>query len=124
MPALIAAAFLCLMPVQIDGDTMICQDKTRVRLWGVDSPERYTPEGPAATRALSNLITGQTLTCEPKGRSYNRTVALCRLPDGRDIAAEMVRQGQAKDWPEFSKGFYSIPGQAAPSKLGARAPRN
>lgn len=108
MPAaLIGAAFVCLMPGAHDGDTFRCQDGTRVRVWGVDSPELKTPAGPAATRALANMITGHNLTCERKGKSYDRVVALCRLEDGRDIAAEMVRQGQAVDWPKFSKGYYA-----------------
>lgn len=38
--------------------------------------------------------------------SYDRVVAQCLLPDGRDLAAELVRCGLALDWPEFSGGKY------------------
>jgi endonuclease YncB( thermonuclease family) len=34
--------------------------------------------------------------------SYDRMVAECFLPDGRDLAAELVRVGLALDWPKFS----------------------
>ena len=38
--------------------------------------------------------------------SYDRIVARCYLPDGTDLAAELVRQGLALDWPTFSGGAY------------------
>lgn len=100
-----AALILCADPRIIDGDSFVCDGNVRIRLWGVDSAERHEPAGPAATRALSKLITGKTLTCQPKGRSYNRIVAQCWIGN-RDIASEMVRQGQAVDLPKFSKGYY------------------
>jgi micrococcal nuclease len=106
MKAALAAAFLCLHPGAVDGDTLRCGDGTRVRIWGIQAPERHHPEGPASTRALSRLIAGKVLTCQPRGKSYDRVVALCTV-DGRDVAAEMVRQGQAADWPRYSGGLYA-----------------
>lgn len=103
---MLAALILCLHAAAIDGDTLRCEDGTRIRLWGIQAPERYEPEGPASTRALSALITGKTLTCEPKGRSYDRIVARCTL-SGEDVAGAMVRQGQAIDWPKYSGGHYA-----------------
>lgn len=38
--------------------------------------------------------------------SYERTVAKCTRPDGRDLSAEMVKLGMAIDWPKFSGGIY------------------
>jgi micrococcal nuclease len=40
------------------------------------------------------------------GLSYDRTVAKCYLEDGTDLAAELVKQGLALDWPKFSGGAY------------------
>jgi endonuclease YncB( thermonuclease family) len=40
------------------------------------------------------------------GTSYNRVVAVCTLPDGRDLSAEMVKAGLALDWEKFSGGKY------------------
>lgn len=97
---------LCADPRVIDGDSFACDGNLRIRLWGVDSPERHTPEGPAATRALSNITRGQTLVCKAKGHSYDRTVAQCWI--GRmDVGGEMVRRGQAVDLPKFSHGYYA-----------------
>jgi Micrococcal nuclease (thermonuclease) homologs len=107
-PAILAAAsiFTCAAPGIVDGDTIRCQGQ-RVRLWGINAPERSDPRGPAATRALADIIRGRTLTCEPKDTDrYGRIVARCFV-GRRDIAAEMVRQGHAVDMPRYSKGFYA-----------------
>lgn len=104
--AILAAAFVCANPGIVDGDTLRCADGTRVRLWGVNSPERHEPAGPAATRAVARIIGGRTIRCERKGKSYERIVARCTV-NGRDIAAEMVRQGHAVDDPKFSRGAYA-----------------
>lgn len=106
-PLILAAVFACQYPLVHDGDTFRCAGNVKVRLWGIDAPELQTPAGPPARNAAARIINGQTLTCEPKGKSWDRTVALCRLPNGTDIAAEMVKGGFAKDWPKFSGGFYS-----------------
>lgn len=106
MTPILAAALICTSPGPIDGDTWTCAEGYRVRAWGINAPEKHEPAGPAATRALSRIITGKTLTCEPKGKSYNRTVARCFI--GKlDVAGEMVRQGHAVDWPKFSGGEYA-----------------
>ena len=99
-------ALTCTAPGITDGDTLRCNG-VRVRLWGIDAPERDTPAGPPATRALAQIIDGGTIVCEQKDIDrYGRTVALCRI-NGRDIAAEMVAQGHAKDFPRYSGGYYA-----------------
>jgi endonuclease YncB( thermonuclease family) len=103
---LAGAVFLCASPNVHDGDTWRCADGVRVRTWGVDSPELNTPAGPPARNAAARLINGQTLTCTRKGKSYDRIVALCRLPDGRDVAEELLKQRQAVELLRFSGGFY------------------
>lgn len=102
------ALFLCQAPAITDGDTWRCNDGQRVRAWGINAAEMNTPEGPPARNTMARLISGQTLSCERKGKSFNRVVALCRLPDGRDVANEMVCAGMAVDWPQFSRGRYAV----------------
>lgn len=99
---------VCSSPGIIDGDTMACGDQ-RIRLWGIDAPERYTPAGPASTRALAEITTGQTLACKARGTSYQRTVAQCWIGK-TDVAAEMVRRGHAIDYPKYSGGYYAVGG--------------
>jgi endonuclease YncB( thermonuclease family) len=91
-----------------DGDTFRLQgiDKA-IRVWGLDAPERKDPGGPAATSAMRDLITGQTLTCRNVNIDrYGRIVGQCFLPDGRDIAAEMIRRGVATEYCRYSGGYY------------------
>jgi endonuclease YncB( thermonuclease family) len=91
----------------IDGDTLKADD-FKVRIWGIDAPELSEPAGAASHAALVAVTDGQTLTCAPKYLDrYGRTVALCMVPSGEDIACAMVALGQAKDWPRYSGGYYA-----------------
>lgn len=91
----------------IDGDTIVIKH-THIRLAGIDAPELDQPFGQASKWALVRMVKGQEITAEVQcDMSYDRVVATCRLPDGRDIAGELVRQGLALDWATFSKGKYA-----------------
>lgn len=90
----------------VDGDTLTIA-KTQIRLFGVDAPEINHPYGKKAKWALVKLCKGQSIRAEITDvDSHGRTVARCYLPDGRDLSAEMVKQGLALDWAKFSKGEY------------------
>lgn len=90
----------------IDGDSLVIAGK-QVRLYGVDAPELEHPYGQKAKWALVALCKGQTVRAEVTAQdAYGRPVALCSLADGRDISAEMVKQGLAIDWAKFSDGEY------------------
>ncbi|MEZ5798951.1 MAG: thermonuclease family protein [Paracoccaceae bacterium] len=90
----------------IDGDT-IDIGGTRIRLAGIDAPELDHPYGQRAKFALMRLCKGQVVRAVTEGdQSHDRWIATCTLPDGRDLSAEMVREGHAIDWPKFSKGKY------------------
>jgi endonuclease YncB( thermonuclease family) len=103
----------------VDGDTFdIRHDgaRVRIRICGIDSPERGEAGFEEATRTLRAMISGQTLRCVQVGEgtpcdgrsaptSFGRVVAQCFLGE-RDIATEMVRRGAACDWPRFSGGHY------------------
>jgi len=91
----------------IDGDT-IQIGKVRLRLAGIDAPELDHPWGKKAKWELVQLCKGHLITAELEPAiSYDRVVATCFLPDGRDLSAEMVRRGYALDWPKFSGGKYA-----------------
>jgi endonuclease YncB( thermonuclease family) len=90
----------------IDGDTIVIGD-ARIRLAGIDAPELDQPYGKKAKWALVKLCKDQQVRAVLDGSmSYDRTVATCYLPDGRDLSAEMVKLGLAVDWTKFSGGRY------------------
>ncbi|MES1197354.1 MAG: thermonuclease family protein [Pseudomonadota bacterium] len=94
----------------IDGDTFDLAG-ARIRLWGVDAPERRQrceagEPGPLATAALAQIIAGRDVSCTPRDTDrYGRTVAACRA-GGRDLGADMVSEGWAWDYTHYSGGHY------------------
>ena len=90
----------------IDGDSLAIGN-AMIRLAGIDAPELDQPWGQKAKWALVALTKGQVVRAELDGTlSYDRTVAHCYLPDGRDLSLEMVKMGLALDWSKFSAGNY------------------
>ena len=121
-PARCAEDFLGTAISVDDGDTFKLKTETghvkKVRLCGVDSPERGEPGYGAAAGALAAMIEGKMVHClqvgmgtpcdgRSKPTNRDRVVAQCFIAD-KDIAAEMVRLRQACDWPHFSGGHYRI----------------
>jgi micrococcal nuclease len=92
----------------LDGDTFTLKGQSRrIRVWGLDAPEWNHAGGSAATATMKKLISGKTLRCQIADMDrYGRFVAQCFLPDGRDIAAEMMRAGVATEYCRYSRGFY------------------
>ena len=92
----------------LDGDTFTLRGESRrIRVWGLDAPEWDQRGGSAATETLQSLISGKTLSCSVVDIDrYGRLVGQCFLPDGRDIAAEMIRSGAASEYCRYSRGFY------------------
>lgn len=102
-----------------DGDTFSMQSgsqRLRVRLCGVDSPERGQPGYGAAAGALSALIEGKSVHClqvgegtpcdsRSKSTSRDRVVAQCFI-GAKDVAMEMICANVAVDLPRFSGGYY------------------
>jgi micrococcal nuclease len=108
--------FLCVRV--IDGDTLDIQPRdfnrrhTRIRLWGVDTPETVRPNtppqhyGPEASQFAKRLCQGKQLLLEldpkrPNRCSHKRLLAYVYLPDGRMLNRELVRLGYAYADPRF-----------------------
>lgn len=92
----------------LDGDTFTLRGESRrIRVWGLDAPEWNHQGGSTATSTLKRLISGKHLRCAVLDIDrYGRLVAQCLLPDGRDIAAEMIRSGAAVELCRYSRGYY------------------
>jgi micrococcal nuclease len=81
-----------------DGDTIdvrLVSGMIRVRLHGVDAPERDQPYGMASRRELSRLVFGRDVELEPVEQDrYDRLVARVWLGD-TDVNAELLELGAA-----------------------------
>ncbi|SMY07248.1 thermonuclease family protein [Flavimaricola marinus] len=76
-----------------DGDTIEVNGQV-IRLNGLTCDERGTPLGNQATMAMQVLASGEAVTCTLNGeQTYDREVGRCSLADGRDLGAELIRQG-------------------------------
>ena len=91
----------------VDGDTITIAGQS-IRLAGIDAPELDHPYGKQAKWAMVRLCKGQVVRAEviDGATSYERLVAVCTLPDGRDLAEELVKLGLALDWEKHSGGRY------------------
>ena len=91
-----------------DGDTFSLRGVGRpIRVWGLDAPERDERGASAATSTLRRLVAGQSLTCRAHDIDrYGRIVGQCFLADGRDVAAQMIAAGVAREYCYFSGGYY------------------
>jgi endonuclease YncB( thermonuclease family) len=89
-----------------DGDTLTLVDanKTqhRIRLDGIDAPERTQPYGQRARQSLAALAHGRSASADcPKVDRYGR--AVCRVVvDGVDLGLEQIRRGYAWHYVKYA----------------------
>jgi endonuclease YncB( thermonuclease family) len=92
----------------LDGDSIevIRGGRTaRIRVFGIDCPERGQPYGMRAKEFTSRFAFGITVTIIPKGADhYGRTIAEVLLPDGRSLGMELVRAGLAWWYRHYGPG--------------------
>ena len=93
-----AAPFNARVAYVIDGDTITVQageKRIRIRLWGIDTPEKAQPYSDAARRFTIGMLLGRTVEIVPVQRDdYGRLVASVFVA-GRNAGEELVRSGWA-----------------------------
>lgn len=104
--------FACNVAHVNDGDTLRCEDGTRVRLHAIAaretdgscSPGHPCPSASAAesTSALTRLA-GSRITCMRTGQSYQRVTAICHNSSGVEINCAMVESRAALIWDRFNR---------------------
>ena len=81
----------------LDGDTIEVlhnQHPERIRLSGIDCPEKGQAFGQKAKQAASSLVFGKEVTLQTHGQDkYRRTLADVLLPDGTNVNRALVRDG-------------------------------
>jgi micrococcal nuclease len=104
-----------------DGDTLWVRPDdgsrpVKLRMQGIDAPERCQPWGPQATAALSGRVLNQRVQVRTRAYDdYQRAIGSL-LFNGEDIAAWMVREGHA-----WSYRYRRSPGPYAAQEQEARA---
>jgi endonuclease YncB( thermonuclease family) len=113
----------------VDGDTVEIAGQ-RVRFNGIDAPEseqqcedakhfRYSCGAKAAAALDEFLAASRPLRCEfVEWDRYSRYVGNCFRADGLSVAAWLVENGHALDWPKYSDGAYA--NQQAKAKASGR----
>jgi micrococcal nuclease len=106
----------------VDGDTIDIDipdgkyEHTRIRLWGVDTPETKHPQtgvmyfGPEAAEFTRKLVLGKPVTIyleEHRTRDkYNRLLAYVQLPDNRFLNEVLLSEGFAYADMRFRHSFF------------------
>ena len=95
-----------------DGDTIsVMHDgkAEKVRLRGIDAPERGQAFSNRAKQFVSGLCFGKEVTVKPRGQDrYQRTVAEVILPDGRNLNHEIVKAGFAWWFRRYAPGDETL----------------
>ena len=90
-----------------DGDTLTVltpnKEEVRIRLYGVDAPERKQAFGTKSKEFLASLVFGQTVIVLPVGRDlYGRTIAKL-FYNGRDVGLTCIEYGYCWWYKDYAK---------------------
>jgi endonuclease YncB( thermonuclease family) len=81
----------------LGGDTievLHTQRPERIRLSGIDCPEKGQANGKRAKQAASELVFGKEVTLQTHGKDkYGRTIRDVILPDGMSLNQQLVKEG-------------------------------
>ena len=121
MPVDLPPSFVCQVAKVYDGDGPLwCKNGIKVRVAGVQAPdfERAEPcrrraagyvcddrKAAASQRIAARIVLGKALSCQPVGRSYQRVVARCTLPDGRSLSCALIAAGAAARWDSYWRRY-------------------
>lgn len=96
-PSIVSADFFAQVVSVLDGDTIEVLHNSRaerIRLQGIDCPEKGQAYGKKAKQAASSLVFGKEVTVQTHGfDKYGRTIGDVLLFDGRMLNRELVKDG-------------------------------
>jgi len=92
----------------LDGDTidvLHTGKAERIRLHGIDCPEKKQAYGQKAKHAASALVFGKEVTLHTFGKDkYGRTIGDVLLPDGTNVNQELVKEGWCWWYRKYAPG--------------------
>ena len=92
-----------------DGDTITVEpaeggDRIRIRLYGIDCPEKNQPFGSLATTYVRKAVLYKPVDLEIKSKDrYRRTVAVVTLAHGVTLQELLLNMGLAWVYPQYCK---------------------
>ncbi len=108
----------------LDGDTirLVTPEKRslRIRLHGIDAPEKAQPFCAKAKEHLSSLVFGESVLVHRAGQSFARTTGTIVGPEGENVNLQMIRDGFAWHSPKHWVGaeYDSAQREASAKKRG------
>jgi len=107
-----------------DGDTLTLlansNKKIRIRLAGIDTPEKKQPFGNSAKKILAKLVFQKKILIETETKDrYGRTIGVVFL-NNKNVNNELVRQGMAWVYKKYTdnKILYELEAQAKTRRIG------
>ena len=113
-----------------DGDTLSVfdgQTEKKVRLLGIDCPEKKQAFGQAAKQYASDLAYGQEVTVNISGHDrYERSLGTVSLPSGKVLNDELLKAGMCWNYVQYSKSvaYQRMEAKAREKKIGLWAESN
>lgn len=111
----LSGVLICLIVGIADGDTLTARcgepcayEQIKVRIAGIDAPEKSQPFGQSSRQALADLCQSETAAIRPATRDkYGRMVADVQC-DGRDAGETQVEAGMAWVFDKYSSGYEHL----------------
>lgn len=104
-----------------DGDTITVLskgEKIKVRFYGIDAPESKQKYGQYCTKMLSDFLANKQIKLDIKDKDkYGRSVAIV-YANGLDINQQMVKNGCAWSYQNYTKKYLEDEKYARANKLG------
>lgn len=108
----------------MDGDTLEVlhnHHPERIRLSGIDCPEKGQAYGQQAKHAASELVFGKEVTIQTHGHDkYKRPIGKVILPDGMNVNQELVKQGWCWWYRKYAPGDAVLEGLEKEAREGRK----
>ena len=104
-----------------DGDTFTAINtdnlQLKIRLYGIDAPEKKQAYGNKSKEFLSSLILGRSISIDVQSKDgYGRYLAYAYSPEGKDVSLLMIHEGMAWHFSKYDNNEVYEAAQAVAQK--------